>query len=79
MRLKGNIDMYKIDTIYARKNCIFEIKSLAGAIYGLYYFDTRWNLIFKGTLRKCRDELKCLMETRYINEFIKNMYESEEL
>lgn len=77
MRLKGNIDMYKIDTIYARKNCIFEIKSLAGTIYGVYYFDTRWNLIFKGTLRKCRDKLKCLMETKYINEFIKQ-YESEE-
>ena len=68
--------MYKIDTIYARKNCIFEIKSLAGAIYGVYYFDTSWNLIFKGTLRKCREYLKCLMETKYINEFIKQ-YESE--
>ena len=70
--------MYKINTIYARKNCIFEIKSLVGTIYGLYYFDTRWNLIFKGTLCKCRDELKCLMETKYINEFIRSIYESEE-
>lgn len=69
--------MYKINTIYARKNCIFEIKSLAGAIYGVYYFDTRWNLIFKGSLCKCREYLKCLMETKYINEFIKQ-YESEE-
>ena len=71
--------MYKINTIYARKNCIFEIKSLAGSVYGVYYFNTKWNLIYKGTLRKCRDYLKEIMTTKYIVEFVKKEYESEEI
>lgn len=70
--------MYKINTMYARGICFFEIRSLARMTYGVYFFYTRRSLVYAGTLSECRRYLKEIMTPKGVEELIKKEYEGGE-